>query len=175
MIDYILNIRSYEATLQVTVQSNKTTNQYLLEQFYLAPNYAKQIVKEPSNIANLETVYDGKSLKIKNTNLGLDKIYQNYAYLNENTLWLSFFLENYQKNGTATESQDEIILSCHTLSGKDSQKLYLNKKTALPTKLEIIDNSNQMKIYIEYKEIKLNTIHKNTSFAFYTKDIQTEV
>ena len=54
-------------------------------------------------------------------------------------------------------------------------KLYISKKTSLPLKIEIIDNNNQSRIYIEYKEIKLNNIQKDNIFAFVTKDIRKEV
>ena len=32
--DYILNISSYEAEIEVIVESNKTTNKYILKQLY---------------------------------------------------------------------------------------------------------------------------------------------
>ena len=51
-------------------------------------------------------------------------------------------------------------------------KLYINKKTLLPEKIEVLDNSNQIKIYIEYKEIKLNNIRENNIFALKTNDIK---
>src|SRR5699024_5756980 len=51
--EYILNISSYEATVSVTIESNKNTNKYVLEQKYKAPNLSKQIVLEPSNIAGI--------------------------------------------------------------------------------------------------------------------------
>lgn len=175
LIEYILNISSYEAKLEVTVHSNKTTNQYRLEQYWLKPNYSKQIVKEPKNIENLEIIYNGKNLEVRNTNLGLSKIYENYQYLNENRLWLNFFIENYKSDYHVEENEEEIILSCKIEKYNCNEKLYINKKSAMPTKLEILDNSNQTKIYIEYKEIKLNNIRENNIFAFKTKDIRKEV
>ena len=60
LIEYILSISSYEAKLEVTIKSNKTTNKYVLEQYYLEPYYSKQIVKEPKNIENLEIIYNGR-------------------------------------------------------------------------------------------------------------------
>ena len=51
----------------------------------------------------------------------------------------------------------------------------VNKKTHLPTKIEILDNSNQNKIYIKYKEIKLNNIQIDNILANLTKDIKLEV
>ena len=175
LIEYILNISSYEAKLEVTIHSNKTVNKYVLKQYYMQPNYSKQIVIQPQNIENMEIVYNGANLEIKNTNLGLKKIYENYAYLNENVLWLNFFISHYQKEYNVEEDAENIILTSNISQYHYQEKLYISKKTSLPTKIEIMDNSNQNKIYIEYKEIKLNNIQENNIFAFKTEDISEEV
>ena len=49
--DYILNIDSYEAQVEVNVISNKNSNKYLINQKYKSPNIFTQKVIEPSNIA----------------------------------------------------------------------------------------------------------------------------
>jgi len=176
LIEYILNISSYKATLEVTVNSNKTTNKYILEQTYLEPHYSKQVVKEPENIKDLQIIYDGKKIEIKNTNLGLSKIYENYTYLNENILWLNYFINICNNKGyIIEENDDEIILIAKIEQYNYKGMLYINKKTSLPTKIEIFDNSNKSKVYIEYKEIKLNNIQENNIFAFNFKNIRKEV
>lgn len=160
LIEYILNVSSYEAKIEVTVNSNKTTNKYVLEQFYVSPSYSKQIVKEPSNIKGLEIIYNQNNLEIKNSNLGLTKIYENYEYLNENLIWLSSFINNCKTNGYTVEQTDqELILKVNIEKYNYKGKLYINKENVLPTKIEIEDNSNKSKVYIEYKEIKLKYIY----------------
>ena len=174
LIEDILNISSYEAELEVTINSNKTTNKYLLHQYYIEPNLSKQVVKAPRDIEGLEIIYNGNKLEIKNTNLGLSKIYENYTYLNTNILWLNFFIENCNTNKyTTDETENEVILNA--IIQEYNGKLYISKETNLPTKIEILDNSNQTKIYIEYKEIKLNNIQQDNILAFVTKDIKKEV
>ena len=175
LIEYIFNISSYEAKLEVTVNSNKTTNKYILEQYYMVPNYSKQIVKEPNNLENVEIIYNGNNLEIRNTNLGLSKIYENYKYLNENLLWLNFYIENYKQKYDLEENDEAIILKTNIEKNNYKTNLYISKKTSLPTKVEILDNNNQNKIYIEYKEIKLNNIQENNIFTLKTEDIKKEV
>lgn len=175
LIEYILNLSSYEAKLEVTINSNKTTNKYLLEQYYMKPNYSKQIVKEPKNLENLEIIYNGNNLEIKNSNLGISKIYENYNYLNENLLWLNFFMQNCKEKYEVEEKDGQIIVIANIKKYLYKGKLYISKDTGLPIKIEIIDNNNKNKIYIEYKEIKLNNIQENAIFAFITKDISKEV
>lgn len=175
LIEYILNITSYEAKLEVTINSNKITNKYELEQYFMKPNYSKQIVKEPKNIENLEIIYNENGLEVRNGNLSLSKIYQNYNYLNNNVLWLNFFIENYKKEYSIEENNEEIILQTNINNYACKEKLYINKKTSLPTKIEVLDNSNNTKVYIQYKEIKLNNIKEKNIFAFKINSIKSEI
>ncbi len=96
--EYILSIRSYNAKIEVEIQSNKNKNKYVLEQKYAEPNVQKQIVLEPSNIEGLETIFDGNNLKINNTKLNLSTIYENYSDVTSNFLWLNTFTEEYKKD-----------------------------------------------------------------------------
>lgn len=155
LVEYILNISSYEASLTVTINSNKTSNKYNLHQMYLNPSYYKQIVEHPENIKNLETTYNGKELKIKNTNLGTEKIYQNFKYINNNKIWLNSFIKNCTENGYNIQENELEIL----VENKEKEILSISKQTKLPTSLKI--NDNNTRIYIEYKEIKVNSIKDN--------------
>ena len=92
--DYILNISSYEAEIEVKVESNKNTNKYILKQKFASPNIASQEVIEPKNIEGLTVKYDGTNLEITNSKLNLNTIYENYTYIADNVLWLSDFIEN---------------------------------------------------------------------------------
>lgn len=89
--EYILNISSYKAKIELEVTSNKNENKYVLMQKYTSPNISKQEVIEPENIKGLETIYDGASLTINNSNLGLSSIYENYQYMVDNCLWIRKF------------------------------------------------------------------------------------
>lgn len=89
--EYILNISSYKAKIELEVTSNKNENKYVLMQKYTSPNISKQEVIEPENIKGLETIYDGASLTINNSNLGLSSIYENYQYMIDNCLWIRKF------------------------------------------------------------------------------------
>ena len=46
------------------------------------------------------------------------------------------------------------------------KKLYLDKKTAKPIKMEIEDINKKMLVYILYNEIKINSINKEEVLAF---------
>ncbi len=163
IIEYILNINSYEAELEVEVNSNKNINKYKIKQEY-KDNTFKQEILEPQQIKGIITTYDGKNLKIENTNLSLTKLYNDYQNLNNNVLWLNSFVEEYKKdnNSEYEENDTQIILSNkqeNTNRYTTYKKLYIDKKTLKPTQLQIQDDNKNIRIDILYKEIK---IHSNT-------------
>lgn len=55
---YILDISSYTAKMDVTVESNKNTNKYVMEQRYEKGKKSKQKILEPANIEGLEIIYE---------------------------------------------------------------------------------------------------------------------
>ena len=127
--EYILNISSYEATVQVTIESNRNTNKYVISQQYISPNKSKQIVLEPSNIEGLEIEYDGQKLSINNTRLNLSKIYENYEYVVGNFLNLESFIEDYksckeQGKTILYEENNEFVLEVE----QNNNKYVFNKK-----------------------------------------------
>ena len=162
IVDYILNISSYEVKVTVNVTSNKNSNKYILKQIYQSPNKSIQEVIEPSNIAGVKIENDGTNLKIENSQLNLNKILENYNYLGDNCLDLYSFIEDYkQDNKSKLEEKDtEIIMkTCSKIENIYIQEkiLHIDKKTMNPTQMEIKDNKQKTTIYILYNEVKVNS------------------
>ena len=161
--EYILNISSYEAEIEVQVESNKNETKYILNQDYVSPNIEKQVVKEPTNIQGLETIYDGNKLTINNSKLNLTTIYENYEYAVNNCLNLESFIYDYkQNNGSIYYENNEIVLEAKSNSENKlmyNKKLYINEQTGNPTKLLIEDINEKKIVYILYNEIKLNDLN----------------
>ena len=162
---YILNISSYEATVQVTIESNRNTNKYVISQQYISPSQSKQIVLEPSNIEGLEIEYDGQKLSINNTRLNLSKIYENYEYVVGNFLNLESFIEDYksckeQGKTILYEENNEFVLEVEQNNNKYvfNKKLYISRETGKPTKLLINDINEKTVVYILYNEININDL-----------------
>ena len=155
IVDYILNISSYDAKIEVEVNSNKNKNKYIIKQEYKDKNVSCQEILEPSNIAGVKITKNGKQLKIENTNLNLSSIFENYEYVSENALDLNIFIENYKSDEKANweEKNNQIIMNTNK-SGID-KKLYIDKATKKPTKLEVSDINKNTKIYISYNEVNI--------------------
>ena len=161
IVDYILNLSSYEAEVTVNITSNKNSNKYILKQKYQKDKEHIQEVIEPSNIAGVKIINDGKNLKIENSNLNLNEIIENYTNLENNNLDLSMFIDEYKNSNESNyeEKDDEIIMRVKNDKENIYVKekiLYINKKTYKPVKLEIKDNKQKERIYILYNEVEIN-------------------
>ena len=96
IVDYILNISSYETEIEVEVTSNKNSNKYKLKQQYINPNISTQEVIEPENLAGIKIIKKDKKLKLENSKLNLTKIFENYEYMTDNCLDLNSFIKEYK-------------------------------------------------------------------------------
>lgn len=159
IIENILNISSYTATIEVEVNSNKNVNKYIINQKYISPNISEQEIIEPENIKGIKIVKQNNELKIENSKLNLVKIYNNYEEMLSNYLDLNVFIEKYKKDleKKYEENKEEIILKLENKENKYKTylALYINKNEEKPTKMEIKDYNKKTVIYILYKEIEL--------------------
>lgn len=159
IIESILNMKSYSAKLDITIETNKNKTQYVVSQ-NLEDGKAKQEVLEPSNIAGVITEYDGTNLKIRNNKLDLETTFQNYQYIVENRLWLDSFIKEYKENENTqiNNNENEIILESKKEESPYNvyKKLYIDKKTAKPTKMIVSDINQKTLVYILYTEIKIS-------------------
>lgn len=81
------------------------------------------------------------------------------------------FIEDYKKDTSAKckEQGDTIILETKVEDSNKYnvyKKLYIDKKTLKPTKMEIEEVNKKMLVYILYNEIKINSINKEEVLAF---------
>ena len=159
IIENILNISSYEAIINVKVISNKNENNYIIKQKYNSNNFNSQEVIEPKNIEGTKIIKKENKLTIQNSRLNLSTVFENYQYISSNYLDLISFIKDYQKENKSKyeENENEIIMYTNSDLDKTCKKrLYINKKTNLPTKLEIEWDNKKNKVYILYNEVKVN-------------------
>ena len=161
IVDYILNISSYDLTAEVDINSNKNSTKYVINQKYIDNNKTIQEIIEPSNIAGVKITREANTVKLENTNLSLSNIYENYNYIAENDLDLECFIKDYKADNEAEVERKDTILEMKTKSTKNKYRkyktLYVDSNTGKPTKLEIKDDNKNTTVYILYKEVKIET------------------
>lgn len=163
IVDYILNISSYETEIEVEIKSNKNTNKYKIKQKYINNENSIQEIIEPSNIQGVKIIKEGSNLKIENTKLSLTKIIENYQDITQNNMDLNSFIEDYKNNSNSKfkEENNQIIMETTAKTENNYQKyktLYISRDTGNPIKMEIKDTNQNTTIYIIYNEIKINKI-----------------
>ncbi len=153
MVNNILNLTSYEATIEVDVKSNKNANKYIIKQKYENPNYIQQEVLEPTNIKGVKIINKDNQLSIENTQLNLKNIYENYSYLSKNDMDLISFINEYkeQNSNNCQEEKDTIIMK------SKNKVLYIDKKSGKPLKMQINDANKNIAVYILYREVNVNS------------------
>lgn len=160
IVEEVLNgFNNYEANMEVTVKSNKNQNKYEINQV-VDNEYSKQEVVSPENLKNMIIELEKNKLKILNSNLNMEKIYENYDYVLNNSLFLNSFTNDYFNNNSEIYEEDgkivvEIKLSNNSNTYTKYKYLYLNAENYAPEKLVIKDITKNPYISIIYNDIKI--------------------
>lgn len=157
IVDVILNISSYETKIEVEVNSNKNKNQYIIKQQYKEHDISTQEVLEPSNIAGVKIIKNGNQLKIENTNLSLSSIFENYEYVSSNKLDLICFIKDYKADEKASWQEENNQIIMITKKNQEEKSLFIDRTTGKPTKLEVKGTNKNIRIYILYNEVNINS------------------
>lgn len=158
IVDYILNLSSYETTVEVEIESNKNKNKYVIKQIYNSEGEIQEII-EPSNISGVKLIKTGNTLKMENSNLNLVSIFENYEGIGNNDLDLSCFVKDFKESESANWEEKNGIIEMR-LDRKNNLKtqkiLYINRESGNPEKMEIKDANQNRTIYILYREAIIN-------------------
>ena len=160
IIENILNENlSYKSEAQVTIYSNKNENTYIINQEE-TKEYSKLEVVSKGDISGLILEYKENKMILKNTELNLEKIFDNYKELSGNYLFLKTFVKEYleSENCQVLEDEENIIIKISLLEFNKYIKykeLYIDKKTGLPNKLIIKNSDKQIKVCIIYNNIEI--------------------
>lgn len=151
MASAILNsFYNYEAEIEVTVKSNKTVNIYEMKQV-VKDNYSSFEVTSTGKINGLKVEFENNILKFSNTELKLNKIYDNYDSIMKNALFLNSFADEFKSTDSTTyKENNQFVFDIE--NGR--KKLYVSSKTLKPEKLEIKGNNQKTSISIIYKRVE---------------------
>ena len=156
----IFNISSYEATIEMTVYSNKNENKYTIKQNCEIGVKSSQEILEPSNMKGIKIIQEENKLTIENSQLNLTNIIENYPYITNNCIDLNTFIEEYKQNSTSKSNEDDETITLETTSNTENpyikyKKLTIDRKTGKPIKMEIKSDKQKTTIYILYNEVKV--------------------
>ena len=158
--NFLNNTKKYIAEIDVTVNSNKNMINYKIRQEEDGA-YSKEEIIKGQNIEGLRLEIKDKRLKVTNTKFNLEKIYENYNLLSNNSLFLSTFIKEYKDKNNKIEleeNEENIILGLEILDNRyiKYKKLYLDKKSEKPVKMVINNSYNKQITSIIYTSIEMN-------------------
>lgn len=159
--EILKSMENYCAEIEVSVNSNKTVNQYKIYQ-EVKQNYSMQEIKEGSDIEGVKIELEANRLKVSNAKLKLEKVYENYSSLLNHAMFLNTFSQDYKNEANISnefEENGELILEVKLNTSPNTyiqyKKLHVDTKTKKPIKLEIKDNTKKETICILYNNIEL--------------------
>jgi hypothetical protein len=160
-ITYVENIISYKANIMVSVYSNKNQNEYSIIQ-EVNENKFIQTIQEPKELEGIIIEKENNTIKIKNTNLNLEKVYKDYSDCFNSLLDLNSFSESLkEQEAKYLENEEEISLEIENIENPTNtyykySKLTFDKKSKKISKLEIKDVKQKTIICILYNDIEIN-------------------
>lgn len=160
IIENILSANfNYKAEIEVTVYSNKNQNVYKIVEEENGKVSKLEVVSD-GDIKGLKLEYQGSKLVLKNTELNLEKIFENYSEFSSNYLFLKTFIKEYLEDEKAEveENVDEIAVKIELANPTKYIKykeLYIDKKTGNPKKLVIKNSDKQIKVCIIYTNVEI--------------------
>ena len=170
IVDEILNsFNVYEADVTVTVYSNKNTNNYYMHQI-VNHKVSRCIINEPEDINGLNIELNNGKLFIKNEKYNIEKVYENYSEVLNNSLFLNTFSDDCINNGyklkeseenevNNNENKDEIIIETILENNKNTyikyKELYVDINNRIPKKLIIKDDKQKIYTSIIYNNVKI--------------------
>jgi predicted RND superfamily exporter protein len=160
IVDNILNdTLNYKAQIRVKIYSNKNENTYNINEEE-NEEYSCLEVTGDSDISGLRIETDKNKTTIQNTNLKLEKIYENYKPLLNNCLFLSSFSREYREAVTKEQFEENGKIVIKIKLNKSTKyikykELYLDKETGLPQKLIVKSSDKQIVACIEYINIEI--------------------
>ncbi|WP_353654879.1 germination lipoprotein GerS [Clostridium sp. CCUG 7971] len=154
----ILTMSSYKCTADVEVIGNKSAHNYVFIHNYNKPDNYKLEVVSPKHLKGKTIEYNKDKILVKNPEIN-DTVELPNAGTNDQYMFIGDFIKNYLQNEEVTIKLSKGSLNLETLIPGDNQYfskqvLYINSKTKLPEKMEILDDKDDIRFTVTYKDFE---------------------
>ncbi|KXZ40516.1 Outer membrane lipoprotein-sorting protein [Alkalithermobacter thermoalcaliphilus JW-YL-7 = DSM 7308] len=156
----ISSINSYTCIADITVVGNRSPSSYTVIHSFKAPDYYKLEVLEPENLKGKVTVYQNDKVIVKNPNIPDEYKFIHTSKENK-YLFIGDFIKNILENEQLKISSNSNFLILDTIIPSKSiyfhsSRLYVDKQTLKPHKMEILDYNGKVRFSVIYREFKYN-------------------
>lgn len=155
---HISKVESYTCTAKVEAINNKEKTVYIFKHTYKKPNYYKLEIESPKNLKGKTIEYKDDKVIIYNPNnndsVELESIKDEGHYL-----FVGDFIENYMENKSVVLDlkEDELKMELEIPGDNkyfNKQILYVDNKTKIPYKMEILNNEQKPIFKVTYEDFK---------------------
>ena len=154
----ISNMVSYSCTAEIEVIGNKSPSNYVLIHNYKKPDNYKLEVVLPKTLKGKTMEYKNSKILVKNPDIN-DIVELPNEGKNEQYLFIGDFIKNYLQNEEVgiNFTKGKLVLETY-IPGNDEyfnkQVLYVNTKTKNPEKMEILDDKENPRFIVTYKDFE---------------------
>lgn len=154
----ILTMSSYKCIADVEVVGNKSAHNYAFIHNYNKPDNYKLKVISPKHLEGKIIEYNKDKILVKNPDIN-DTVELPNVGKNDQYMFIGDFIKNYLQNEEVTIKLSNGSLYLETLIPGDNQyfskqALYINSKTKLPEKMEILDDKDDIRFTVTYKNFE---------------------
>lgn len=162
---------SYQATLQITFVSNRSSNTYTVRQQVLMSGPYRMEVLAPEECRGVLTICDGEKTMQKDPSIGMTVEASETPV--RSVLFLQEFWQQYLRSPEKVEPEDgEYVLETELSGGHEKlavQRLWVNAQNGYPKRMEIYDTEGMLSIRVDYIEFQPN-VEMDTSLFTIEKE-----
>ncbi|WP_042277988.1 germination lipoprotein GerS [[Clostridium] dakarense] len=154
----ILTMSSYKCTASVEVVGNKSAHNYVFIHNYNKPDNYKLEVVSPEHLKGKTIEYNKDKILVKNPDIN-DTVELPNVGKNDQYMFIGDFIKNYLQSEEVMINLSKGNLCLETSIPGDNQYfnkqvLYINSKTKVPEKMEILDDKNDIRFTVTYKDFE---------------------
>lgn len=160
----LANMKSYSATAEVTVYSNKGNTTYKVKQFYVVPNKLRVETLEPDFLKGKVVVYNGQKWRIHhpliNQTMDVNELKDGESFIYLGIIQNSIMSSEDAKYSHVKKYDADYIEVKSTIPGgnkyRRSVALYLKEDEYYPEIMEIFDDNNKVSVSVKYSDFEYN-------------------
>jgi outer membrane lipoprotein-sorting protein len=158
-------LETYTVTAEIIVRGNKVVENYVVKQYFKYPDRYRLEVVSPGDKCGKVTIYDGQRIVIYHPQIKQVYIMENFKEVEETGMFPGHFAKNLFSSENADYqvkkigSDEYTVIKVEIPGGNNYRKyqvLYIDNKSTVPYKMEILDSNGNTAVTVHYKNFLYN-------------------
>ncbi|SET06289.1 Outer membrane lipoprotein-sorting protein [Natronincola peptidivorans] len=166
-------MESYQCTAKIYANHEDEETEYIFLQAFKVPNQYRLEVISPEGLKGNLTIYNGRTAWLQHPSINQIWKIDDFHQSQEQLMFIGYFLRNYISSKEADfeteiiEDKEYLVMNTKIPGGNyyfDHQKLWVEKKQLVPTKLYIFDEKGNARFKVYYEDFLYNPKLQETLF-----------